>query len=159
METDVDCGGPQCSATGVMCALTEACAVDGDCESGICITSVAAPVCISCGDGLKNGGETDVDCGGARCGPCADTKGCSAESDCQSKQGTAPIAGCSGHFDIASDNAYALYFNGQHRANANGGRANVRGCGAARNHEPATRAPAATGSRSTAMPSTCSSGA
>jgi hypothetical protein len=36
----------------------------------------------SCSDGVKNGGETDVDCGGA-CGPCAVGKACLEDPDCQ----------------------------------------------------------------------------
>jgi hypothetical protein len=34
-------------------------------------------------DGVKNGTETDTDCGGS-CGPCGDTKGCGAGKDCTS---------------------------------------------------------------------------
>ncbi len=37
----------------------------------------------ACDDGLKNGIETDVDCGGD-CDPCADTQACNAAPDCQS---------------------------------------------------------------------------
>ena len=40
---------------------------------------------------------------------------------------------CSGTFSIASDNAYALYINGEYRANVNGGRTNVEGCDTATN--------------------------
>lgn len=40
---------------------------------------------VTCSDGLKNGQETDVDCGGADCGPCADQKACESADDCQSK--------------------------------------------------------------------------
>jgi hypothetical protein len=35
-------------------------------------------------DGVKNGAETDVDCGGGACGPCMDMAGCAAGSDCVS---------------------------------------------------------------------------
>ncbi|MSP60064.1 MAG: hypothetical protein EXR72_06920 [Myxococcales bacterium] len=38
----------------------------------------------ACDDGIKNGAETDTDCGGFQCGPCADTKGCKQNSDCNS---------------------------------------------------------------------------
>jgi hypothetical protein len=38
----------------------------------------------SCNDGVRNGGETDVDCGGPCTGKCALGKGCSAKSDCAS---------------------------------------------------------------------------
>jgi hypothetical protein len=38
----------------------------------------------SCGDGFKNGAETDVDCGGGTCNKCALTLGCNGGNDCQS---------------------------------------------------------------------------
>jgi hypothetical protein len=37
-----------------------------------------------CGDASKDGAETDVDCGGAVCGTCAQAKACSANGDCAS---------------------------------------------------------------------------
>src|SRR5690606_30798392 len=45
------------------------CGAPFDCASGVCESETcAAP---SCGDGVRNGDETDVDCGGA-CEPCLD---------------------------------------------------------------------------------------
>jgi hypothetical protein len=39
----------------------------------------------TCGDGLKDGAETDVDCGGSACGPtCANGKACNNGGDCVS---------------------------------------------------------------------------
>jgi cysteine-rich repeat protein len=38
----------------------------------------------SCGDGVKNGTETDIDCGGV-CAPCASSKQCTINSDCSSQ--------------------------------------------------------------------------
>ncbi len=35
-----------------------------------------------CADGEQNGAETDVDCGGGTCGPCANDKGCETDADC-----------------------------------------------------------------------------
>jgi hypothetical protein len=46
--------------------------------------NVAALQAATCSDKVKNGDEADVDCGGASCGKCADTKQCSAPSDCES---------------------------------------------------------------------------
>jgi hypothetical protein len=43
-------------------------------------TSAAA----SCVDGVKNQDETDVDCGGATCSKCGNTKSCNQASDCSS---------------------------------------------------------------------------
>src|SRR5208337_3761284 len=36
----------------------------------------------SCKDGIKNAGETDVDCGGAICPPCGVGKKCAGSRDC-----------------------------------------------------------------------------
>lgn len=38
----------------------------------------------SCDDALKNGDETDVDCGGATCEPCALGLQCERAGDCES---------------------------------------------------------------------------
>ena len=38
----------------------------------------------TCSDGFKNGSETDIDCGGGTCSPCADGKMCSGDTDCAS---------------------------------------------------------------------------
>ena len=54
------------------------------------------PPAASCSDGLRNGGETDADCGGS-CGPCADGRACSATADCTSgvcQGGTCHAAAC-----------------------------------------------------------------
>src|SRR5207237_1996020 len=59
------------------------CLVGTDCVSGVCgfngLCSAA-----SCSDGLKNGNETDVDCGGA-CPDCGTGKTCGSNGDCQSQ--------------------------------------------------------------------------
>jgi hypothetical protein len=53
-----------------------------DCASHFCINNVChAP---SCPDGVQNGTETDADCGGPSCTPCAPGKKCALASDCQS---------------------------------------------------------------------------
>ena len=44
----------------------------------------------TCSDTAKNGGETDIDCGGATCPHCSMGKSCNAGSDCSSSV-------CSGH--------------------------------------------------------------
>src|SRR5262249_39805866 len=38
----------------------------------------------TCSDAVKNGNETDIDCGGGTCFACAAGKSCSLGSDCQS---------------------------------------------------------------------------
>ena len=78
-ETDVDCGG----SCGPTCIDGEMCLVGGDCVDGIC--DPGSFVCIggACNDGIENGNETDVDCGGS-CPACADGEMCLANVDCQS---------------------------------------------------------------------------
>ena len=65
-ETDVDCGGasgggscPSCPI-GLDCIADQDCA-DGSCTYGICVRLIAA----TCTDGLHDGDEQDVDCGGS----------------------------------------------------------------------------------------------
>ncbi len=73
----MDCGG-LCGG----CATNQACLGAADCLSGVCTANVcAAP---ACPDGVKNGTETDVDCGGSGCPKCADTLTCGQDADCQS---------------------------------------------------------------------------
>jgi len=93
LETGVDCGGGECK----VCPVGGGCAADSDCESGhcpvsrgYCISSEADGTCPavdpdnpSCGDCVKNGTETDVDCGGD-CLPCRSGAACVAPGDCWS---------------------------------------------------------------------------
>jgi hypothetical protein len=81
-ETDVDCGGLQCTTLGKRCADGAGCRVAGDCESSSCQGSKCQPP--SCADGVRNGIELDVDCGAA-CGSdhlCPVGKKCGSNSDC-----------------------------------------------------------------------------
>ncbi|MFT3766074.1 MAG: delta-60 repeat domain-containing protein [Minicystis sp.] len=73
------CGAGQiCDGNGACVA----CITDADCAAGTCVAN--ACVVASCTDTVQNAGETDVDCGGPSCAKCADTKKCSASSDCAS---------------------------------------------------------------------------
>jgi formylglycine-generating enzyme required for sulfatase activity len=64
----------------------EACSVGSDCRSGRCeegrCTASAANASSSPKDGIKNGDETDIDCGGSGAGKCGDGKGCGVANDC-----------------------------------------------------------------------------
>jgi hypothetical protein len=77
-ETDVDCGGGTCGK----CANGKTCSGNGDCQSAGCVGGVCSVVAATCSDGLKNGSETDVDCGGASCPKCAISKTCASATDC-----------------------------------------------------------------------------
>jgi hypothetical protein len=74
-----DLGGQTCadllgaSATGVL-ACDPACQLDSS-------NCAAAPGCV---DGVQNGTETAVDCGGVDCVPCADGLACQVPADCTS---------------------------------------------------------------------------
>lgn len=71
-----------CQSTRV-CNGSGACVdcVDGtQCNGGYCYQNV----CVKCDDLQKNGDESDVDCGGAHCGKCADGKFCIVGNDCNS---------------------------------------------------------------------------
>jgi len=77
-ETDTDCGG---SCGG--CGIGSACKGDADCiapASARCINSKCAAA--SCSDGVKNGNETDKDCGGSCAKRCAVDQGCAVNGDC-----------------------------------------------------------------------------
>jgi hypothetical protein len=81
-ETDVDCGGPNCAP----CADGLKCLVNTDCIDKVCDPTAKTCTPASCTDGVQNGMETDVDCGGATCDglgdTCADKKHCEIDSDC-----------------------------------------------------------------------------
>ncbi len=79
-ETDVDCGGAACAK----CADLRGCDSGADCLSGACAGNPGVCQAASCGDHLKNGEETDVDCGG-HCAPCAADRSCALAADCASR--------------------------------------------------------------------------
>jgi len=79
-ETDVDCGGKQCSP----CGDDKKCTVADDCASKICTNKLCVPA--TCSDEVVNQTESDVDCGGV-CTPlkyCALSQSCNSGADCAS---------------------------------------------------------------------------
>ncbi len=83
-ETGVDCGGGA-PTNARRCEPGEACIENGDCNQTKCTGNVCQAA--SGDDGIKNGSETDVDCGGA--GPtnaprCSIDKVCATHTDCAS---------------------------------------------------------------------------
>ncbi|MFO0667281.1 MAG: fibrinogen-like YCDxxxxGGGW domain-containing protein [Polyangiaceae bacterium] len=84
-ETDVDCGG-SCSTK---CADNKGCSVPADCTSTVCTANKCVATATACADTVKNGTETDVDCGGACATKCADNKACLVPADCVSTVCTA----------------------------------------------------------------------
>lgn len=103
LETGPDCGG---ATTCLRCAINLGCAVDSDCVSAICGPQKTCAVCRDdsscpntqrcanfscvdvspgCTDNMKDGTETDIDCGGSGgCRRCLTNKTCNQTTDCQS---------------------------------------------------------------------------
>ena len=82
-ESDVDCGGTT-TDTAPLCATSQKCVNNTDCTSAVC---GLGNVCAANGytDGLKDFGESDVDCGGNTTDgapPCADGLKCVKANDC-----------------------------------------------------------------------------
>jgi hypothetical protein len=71
-------GGQVCSSAGTCVAC-----VDGSqCPSGVCSNNACQNP--ACDDNVKNGTESDVDCGGTCATKCANGKTCNVNTDCQS---------------------------------------------------------------------------
>ena len=81
-ETDLDCGGGACSK----CDVAKGCKTGDDCTTGVCKDTGKGLQCQAPTntDGVKNGTETGIDCGGTGNLPCADGQGCVARTDCTS---------------------------------------------------------------------------
>jgi hypothetical protein len=70
-------GGTACDGQG-NCVE---CIVDADCPMGLlCDDNTFS--CYSCTDGVQNGGETDIDCGGGKCPYCMQGQKCKIVNDC-----------------------------------------------------------------------------
>jgi hypothetical protein len=99
-ETDVDCGGGTCPK----CAIGKDCQQARDCASGVCQNGRCASRNATCNDGIKNGGETAIDCGGPDCPPCGNGKACSFGFDCQSGRCSSGLCAiCTSFQDCGSD--------------------------------------------------------
>jgi hypothetical protein len=107
-ETDVDCGGGICQR----CGMGKHCSAAADCSTAVCVgnacgcatgadcpagfTNCVAGVCqpdISCTNRIKDGSETDVDCGGS-CQPCAPGQQCATGADCTATVCNSGTCGC-----------------------------------------------------------------
>ncbi len=80
--TITDDAGPTAStaADGAIIPPPVACTPELGCDGGRCVNNVC--VAASATDGLKNGDETDVDCGGKSAPKCAAGKACFNQDDC-----------------------------------------------------------------------------
>jgi hypothetical protein len=70
------CVGGRC----VQCYRSEDCNTQANeaCVRGKCVSA-------ECSDGVLNGPEIDIDCGGSNCAPCADGRRCGGDADCASE--------------------------------------------------------------------------
>lgn len=64
-----------CLSNGTPCVVGNQCC-SLSCMAGLCQLP-------TCSDGIKNGGETGVDCGGGTCPACPLGQGCASNTDCQ----------------------------------------------------------------------------
>jgi len=84
-ETGVDCGGP--TATVARCATGQGCVATSDCANVLCNADTLVCDPPTATDNLKNGTETDIDCGGGaptNAPKCLVNKTCTVDADCQS---------------------------------------------------------------------------
>ncbi len=107
-ETDVDCGGP----TAPKCANGKTCATKTDCVDDYCPDDTKKCTAPTYSDGVQNGTETDVDCGGTGAGmkTCAETKSCVVDTDCNGacnyKKKCVDIPSCRGQFGSETCGSY-----------------------------------------------------
>ena len=78
-------GGSVCNGGG---ACVE-CTSGAQCATGVCAGNACQAA--SCADGVENGSETDIDCGGMACLPCASGKTCLTAADCQTASCTGGV--------------------------------------------------------------------
>ncbi len=98
--------GTMCSdgGNGALCDGNGACVecLEGtDCTDNVCDNNVCVPG--TCNDTVTNVNETDVDCGGADCTPCADGLACVAPTDCVSSVCTASVCAVPTCSDLAAN--------------------------------------------------------
>lgn len=92
-----DEGGPDCGGScPVLCAHGVSCAADADCRSSVCHSGSGQCSAPTCSDGVANGDETGVDCGGPCATKCANNVPCRNGGDCVSGvcSGTEPLRKC-----------------------------------------------------------------
>ena len=77
-ESDIDCGG----VCGSTCGVNKKCNTGADCTTGVCNMMTKLCSAPTCTDMVKNGTESDVDCGGSCPNKCGAGKMCTKDGDC-----------------------------------------------------------------------------
>jgi len=65
------------------CTIGSSCISNNECASGFCSNGKCAEIEISCEDGIKNGDESDADCGGTCSNKCGIASNCTSNQDCE----------------------------------------------------------------------------
>ena len=73
-------------SSGMRCGLGDTCGTDSDCDNSLSCHAFnnTYAECASCLDGVQDGDESDVDCGGKHCERCAAPLKCKKDKDCLS---------------------------------------------------------------------------
>lgn len=79
-EADLDCGGGVCPT----CPIGSTCTQNIDCNSLNCQSGTCQPPINPCTNGMLDGDESDIDCGGITCPGCPPGGICHHNSDCLS---------------------------------------------------------------------------
>eukprot|EP01047_Picozoa_sp_COSAG01_P091753 COSAG01_NODE_23284_length_821_cov_0.754848_1_plen_230_part_10 len=89
-ETGIDCGGGTCAR----CLVPSPCSVSSDCASDQCEETATGKMCTSCFNGVRDGAETGVDCGGSLCSQrCEVGRACLADGDCMTGKCGTDVSG------------------------------------------------------------------
>lgn len=88
VRLQVEDAAAACIAAGKRCERGDQCCAGSSCKGGTCkckdgLTDCGKTCKACCVDGLRNGQESDIDCGGG-CARCANGKACGGSNDCRS---------------------------------------------------------------------------
>lgn len=98
-EIDIDCAGA--ASMCPLCPPGAMCTSGATCDSAVC--DMGACTTAACDDSIRNGGESDVDCGGmTACPRCPDLSGCTDPSDCTTSECTLGFCGPIAEITIAA---------------------------------------------------------
>ncbi len=97
-------GSLRCSAGEHACPGGYACGTDGFCWRTQVTSLADLGAARMCSNGVLDLGETDVDCGGSACAPCALGKSCNSTSDCATSACDLTLGQCVEHCEGPAGN-------------------------------------------------------